>query len=200
MKTFILAAGDQTRWMHYSLNFPYKIKQLVPIHGIPLIHRTIGQVKGKKGFPYVVTNESKIADFINCSVINPAERLSIVQTLISTNQLWEGKTIILLGDVYYTADAINKIYACEDDYMFFGNKEEIFAIVINDPEEFSKAFIGLADIETNKMKLWHLYRFMHNIPLSKHDITEAFTYIRDRTTDFDCVLQYEKWRKKYDKR
>jgi len=196
VKTFILAAGNQTRWLYYMPNYTHKIKHLVPVHGIPLIRRTISQAKN----PVVVTREPKIIDFVTCKVLNPVLKESVVQTLISTHEYWGEKAVILLGDVYFTADAIKKIYSCKEDYMFFGNKEEIFAIVINNGERLSQAFIDLSGVDISKMKLWHLYRFMHDIPLSKHDITESFTYIKDKTTDFDCVLQYEKWRKAYDKR
>lgn len=192
-QTYILAAGNQTRWLLGNLNYKHKCKQLVPIQNEPLITRTARQARGET---FVVTNNIDIAKAAGCKVINPDNYISIVDTLSSTFDNYDAdRIVILLGDVLYSPKAIEMIYSYDNSLMFFGHSQEIFAMVFTDIEKIKLA-VETVDMPLKKMKLWHLYRYLHGIEYDKHEISRNFTFIKDITQDFDDWRQYEKYIKK----
>jgi len=177
-----MAAGSQTRWNYYK-NTPYKIKQLIKVKGEVLIERLQRQFPGA----VVITTNPDIRKHSQ-QAITPEHHETLINTILSTHKLWGERNTIILGDVLFMNDEIvNKIKNCQDDIMFFGNIDEIFAVVFTDNDKMHKHLQ-----QVGKGKLWNLYRSLTG--LSEHKITSFFTFTHD-ARDFDCVLQYLKYLK-----
>lgn len=125
----ILCAGKSERWKNH-LEMP---KQLVPVNGLPLLHRTIRLVKKfRENNITIVTHRSDLIH-PDCKSLNPEKREWIVASLLSSKNAWGGKTVVLLGDVYYSEKAMKQILAAGSGINFFGcdkaqkTRNEIFA-------------------------------------------------------------------------
>ena len=125
---FSLCNGTQSR---FESDVP---KQLCDINGIPLLLRTTQQVFDRGHLLYVMSHHKKILDVCGYDhrifplVGEPNDKL--VTTMISTAALWEERTIFLLGDVYYTDDALDKIFDYAGGIQFFGTTYELFALSV----------------------------------------------------------------------
>ena len=180
-----MCAGSQARWSYFKkTDFP--VKQIIPIRGKPLLKITQGQFPGS----VVVVGKNEYRD----KIIKHSERTfmvtknnSLIESFYHTRELWEDLNIILLGDVLYSNETIKKIKLCTDDFMFFGNNAEIFALVFKDKEKIlTLCQECLAD---GWKKFWHLYRRSQELPMTEHAIKDNFTRT-EGTRDFDCILQY----------
>lgn len=182
----IFCAGSQTRWSYFKKT-QHEVKQLIPINGRPLLTKTMNQFPGAT----IIISDNEYKDkFIKlCRSYMVLEKTdSLIESIMLTNRQWTDFNIILLGDVLFSSHTVKQIKEYDGDLMFFGTKSEIFAVVFKDKEKFYKYCQDCRN-EGGK-KLWHLYRFIHNI--KEHQITDNFTFTKD-TTDFDCVLQYIKY-------
>ena len=112
MKTFfIFCAGRATR-------FYGAVKQLLPLDGgQTILGRIIDQLERKnfgKGQIYVVSRSDIINDYAEercASVIDlrEFEQKNICYDICLTKDKWSSETNILLGDVIYSHDTLNKI-------------------------------------------------------------------------------------------
>lgn len=188
----ILASGMNIRWNHESVRQRLPdIKQLIKVNGEVLISRI------QRQFPdsIVVSCHAAIRALSEQYFFSPLCN-AIVETLYDTRELWKDRTVVLLGDVFYTYEAVNLISEAPEGVHFFGNKQEIFAMVFTDRKKVLEGIEKLNVCEKRYRKLWHLYRILHSIPLKDQVIGNDFTYINDRTTDFDTKKQYLKWHRK----
>ena len=177
-EALILAAGSQKRWN--ETGGPGK-KQLVEVGDGTLIERIQDQFGG-----IVVTNDSEIIDH-SSFYFRPAVYDCTLDTLLETVDLWEGQQIILLGDVYYSDQAVQTIKNYRGKCVFFGTTSEIFAISFNDHTKVVEAITGIHG------KLWQFYRSYCKIGLHENCITKNFVFIEDDTQDFDRLEEYEDW-------
>lgn len=185
----ILAAGDQRRWLNGNTT-KFKVKQLIEIEGQTLIERIQDQFGG-----VVMTNDKAI---IKKSKYHdkPERHRWTIETLRESRAHWAGQTIILLGDVYYTKRAVEKIKAFIGKQMFFGNKDEIFAISFNDHDFMLDKLNRVIylheqhEVLKNHGELWTLYRHCNWIEILDHRIDKNFTFIQDDTRDFDVPGDY----------
>jgi hypothetical protein len=180
-----MCAGSQERWNFFKkTDFP--VKQLILIHKKPLLQITQGQfpdsvvVIGDKEYSDKIAKQSK-------KIFKVKHSGSLIESFYNTRELWEDLNIILLGDVLFSKETIEKIKLCAEELMFFGNNSEIFALVFKDKERILKLCQGcLAD---GWSKFWHLYRMSQGLSITEHQIKDNFTRT-EGTRDFDCVLQY----------
>lgn len=188
MPVIILAAGNQIRWNRNIHKLP-KYKQLVCVDKVPIIV----SIQKRTVDPIVVT-KCKAIEKVSENIYRPTAHRWIVETLYNTLFMWSARTIVLLGDVYYTDKAIEMIKTFTGDIGFFGNKTDILALSFNSDKRYEVAIAckRLIDRKGN-CKLWHLYRYMHDIPLYRHEITTDFIKITDETRDFDNPMQYVKF-------
>ena len=184
-----LAAGQQNRWE--CKQFP--IKQLIEIDGKTLIERIQWQFGGA-----VVTHCPEILAKSRY-VYKPERYRWTVETLLSTAEFWRDQQIITLGDVYYTKEAVKTIKDFKGDMQFFGTEHEIFAISFTD---FGGVIKHLKDAvkRLNEIiaypshgKLWQLYRRYHEYNNRIAKIDKNFTYINDKTRDFDDINDLNTW-------
>ena len=130
MKTFvgILAAGKADRWLRTKTPELPEQKHLVPIGGTTLLERTRKQLDSRSIFTTLVTNDGSL-ELVWNSFFRPGEIEDFtLSTLLSTQHLWSDQNIILLGDVFYTENALDSILKdARKPLRFVGNSQEIFA-------------------------------------------------------------------------
>lgn len=188
MKTIlILCAGSQER---FHSDIP---KQLMPFNNVPLLDRTIAQVKEYDYKPYIITHNTQIEKHYNKQnvyLFYPNDNSKCVNTLLSTRKLWLGQVIVLLGDVYYNQKCLDMTFDFDGGIAFFGNAEEIFSVSFKPTLKVSNALKKASQHPVGK--LWHFYRAYHNIPLDKHWRAGNYYLPSDNTTDIDSYEEYIK--------
>jgi choline kinase len=190
----ILAAGAQTRWNSTEGKGLPDIKQLVDIDGEILIKRI------QRQFPSsIVITKSKIISGHSEMVFNPEFNETTLSTLFCTHKLWKDWTTILLGDVLYGYDTIEKLLDQKEELMFYGNNKEIFVIKFH-KNMMIEMLMAINTIINSKFfenkfgKLWNLYRFFNGKDFRVHEIDKFFTFVYD-CRDFDTKAQYVKYAK-----
>lgn len=205
----ILCAGEAKRWNNY-LGVP---KQLIPINGEPLLDRTVRLLHLKELYDINIISNDERLKVNNESFYRPKKFEWIVETLLSTQSLWNKNTIVLLGDVFFTQDAINTIDHLKETlhiYGRYGASEftstpwgEIFALSFQQ-SDWSQIISNAENVilQTkvgSRGKLWELYRSIAGFPHNEHLIEdEIFISINDFTDDFDFPSDYDANVKKYE--
>lgn len=209
LKIFILCAGNHTRWGNH-LGIP---KQLIRINGETLLDRII-RLFGKHGYHNIdiISNDERLK-LSNCNFFRPSNFRWAVETFLSTQTLWKNKTLVLLGDVFYTEKAIKIILKSNQGIHFYGRPSaskftftpygEIFAFSFdqnswNKMVEHSENAITDATLG-GRGKLWELYRSIAGFQLTEHKIEkQIFIPIHDFTDDIDSPDEYNKVIKTYE--
>ena len=128
MKYIILCAGEGKRWNNY-LGIP---KHLIEINGETLLQRTTRLLLENGIRDYIITgNDKRYAMYgkLVPQTDNDCE--------IDRFEEIDEPVCYLYGDVYYTEKAFKKIIETTgNDIMFFGSKDEIFAIKLEKPKIF----------------------------------------------------------------
>lgn len=208
MKVFILCAGDSKRWEWDNLP-----KFFVPVEdGERLLNRTIKQLNRYDVSPTIVTHRDDIEEHLSsCSytMFSPERREYTCDTLRSTASLWDqGKTVILLGDTFYTDGVIRHILYVLDSVSFFGSlkEREIYALTFRDNRRILEA---LEEVEKRFKEgfhgqLWQLFYAINRFQPDKHPKyipfkDRMFINVWDDTQDFDSVEDYKKYLRKLKK-
>lgn len=180
MNIIIACAGSGTRWNNYT----GIDKQLVDINGIPLVVRTINQIKTYLNYNkiYLLVNETNKTNFNisgiidNCEIIilennsiNNVPALYSIQNMLDSNN----DILLLLGDVFFTNEAFIKI------------KENI--------NNTNLTFFGRLNLENklnckcNELFAFYFSKFTHNLI---KQITNNVKKLYD-TNKIDRFLQWE---------
>lgn len=166
MKIIFTCGGQQTRWNNY-MNCP---KHLVPINGVPLLKRNIKAFNTFFNCNYYVAirNESlqniyNIDENIRFFIpINLIENEPLYKTIVPFLNAYDEDILILLGDVIYSDDCVQKIYdnTLKNTFNVFGRKNgsnitgckwgELFAFYV--PQSFKTTFVEAIN------KVDHLYQ------------------------------------------
>jgi choline kinase len=101
---FIAAAGDSKR-------FPGYIKQLLPVYGEPIIHRTIRLVHEiDPDIPIYIITWKKELMFNDAIIINTVKPTScLTDTILFSEPYWSQTNVFLLGDVVYYPESLKRI-------------------------------------------------------------------------------------------
>lgn len=207
-EAIILCAGSGERWGGY-LGVP---KQLVRIGKEALLDRTVRLLR-ENGVTniHVVSNDERLkVEHVN--LFSPALSRWTVETLLSTRSLWAERTVVLLGDVFYSEDAMRAAIEFDGPVRVFGRSgpswftscewAEIFAV------SFTREAIGriahAADCALQaaagggKGKLWQMYYSLLGSPMDEHRIdSDVFFVIDDFTDDFDSPEDYDSSVRRY---
>jgi tetratricopeptide (TPR) repeat protein len=216
----ILCGGEATRWGGY---LGEEIKQLIQVEGEILILRTIKELnsRGLHNITILCREEdenkfqSAVCELANvCSISsiyrdgNPSNKYS------SSENYWVNgvKNIILLGDVYYTSFALDKIIHFDDAAIqTFGRRGastvtgckygEIFAFSFTDTQKMGSSIALLrqlyeAKICTAHASGWSLNQIISNTNPNFITAFGNFTEIDDWTEDFDFPEDYIIWSEK----
>jgi hypothetical protein len=212
-KLIIVANGEGTRWGNYR-GTP---KHLLEINGEPLLHRT---VRLFTGFDIVIVSSNPAYD-VKGAVRHgpPAYGLHDVNTeCLGTEPFWnrEGRTVIVLGDIWFSDEAVETIKNHKDkDLHFFGRKDasscngkgwgELFAQSFY-PEHFEaykdayEKSRGLKDLgKLDRDEWWEHYRVADGIDPRRHETGSHFTEIDDFSDDFDYPSDYDVWQSNWEK-
>lgn len=207
MRAIIIAAGKMRRWKNH-LGVP---KYLIEIGGETLIDRQIRLLKrfGVSDI-YLCTNNESLKNHPNFFLAKNELDIEL-DRFYNTRSLWNTREVLLLfGDTWYSREAMKTIIKTKyEDFMFFGrsgafNYEgkkwgggEIFAIKSVNHSLFWNAFHILHEKlireEISRAQGWELYRQLVDLPLDKHQITQNFIEINDKTNDFDDPKDYKRW-------
>ncbi len=201
-RVVILASGVGQRWE------AIEHKQLVNVHGQPLLLRTIEQIQQRWDTrPAVMTHHVAIAEMVEAVAdvveLPASERRWTVETALSSREHWGEPTLLLAGDVYWTDQAMD--LACGlnrgGPVRFLTTQcaagQDILGIWFRrrHRNKIAKALHHArqhALIRGGGGKLWQAYRSLCGYPLTRHwlDAVHAIP-IDDETTDFDSLLDYQ---------
>jgi molybdopterin-guanine dinucleotide biosynthesis protein A len=212
MKTtvIIMAQGQQTRLA--SLGYP---KQLIEVRGEPIIRRMM-RLAIKELNPYWELNTICSHDLgERLAGAGPWDGLHtltepgdcILDGIAATQLLWgTGRTVILLGDVYYTEQAMDAILTDEREIMFAGTSNlteyngEIFAMSFSRScqRQLARwlAWAPCRQIEYNRISqaghLRHLLWIVQAFVEERCPGLDHYLPIDDETMDFDTPADLEK--------
>lgn len=124
MKILILAAGKLKMWAGDQS------RHLVSIAGEPLLVRTLRELAERGHDATVVTDDLEIIEMIpGCFV--PEEASAVWCTMLSTKELWRGKVLVMLGDVFYRDDMydmmlnyVGETPACFDSFACLWDEKD----------------------------------------------------------------------------
>lgn len=207
----VLCAGRELRWNNYG-GIP---KQLIRVDRESLIERTSRLVR-ENGISLIVlvTRNPKIK-LDDAMLFSPENDEFILDTLKSTRMLWKDKTLVLLGDVWYSEETMRKIISFKGPCGIFGRRKgslktgspyrEIFAFVFRTNAWshinlcINNALLITGDNIHHRGKLWSLYIRLVNgtdsFALPGENV--VFQEINDFTEDFDSPKEYYRWVKNY---
>lgn len=218
MRALILCCGEARRWTGPAR------KQLCMVDDEPLLDRTIRQFSGRGCACTVVSNDG-VFRREGANFFQPGETRWLVETVLKTEQMWEGQTILVLGDVVFTEFAVDEICSARGLHWFgrpkkspiTGGDSEIFAIAVDEPnyERLAKAmWVGFEDAEDSGEEydselcpygsVWQPYRYLEGQPLKRHAIVRGpdaiWRDINDFTDDFDSYNHYRAWTARWKRR
>lgn len=197
MKFVIMAAGANKNWNDY-LGIP---KHMVEVGGEPLIGRTARLLKENGIDDYIITcNNNCYAQF--GQTFEPTRYDCEIDRFEET--FLKEPVCFLYGDVFYTPEAIYTIVNTPTkDILFFGSEGEMFAIKIKNCKHFkkAKAYIKKLYLEgkINRCICWEIYRYLHDLSLNEHIITDDYIKILDGTDDIDFPWDYENFKERMSK-
>ena len=125
MRVIIPCAGEGDRWQMYH-GIP---KQLIEIEGQTLLERTVGLCKkmGVDDIWVVALPGSEVEKAALKLGVDVAEKTQHpypvgIDKVMSSEFLWDGTTVVLFGDVYFTKEALDIILTDERDtpITFYG--------------------------------------------------------------------------------
>lgn len=202
MIILILAAENQKRWGDHE-----HPKQLVDIGGEALLARLVRQCRERDHEPVIVTHDERLN--LSEKSFVPAARRWTVETLLSTRELWKDRTIVLLGDVIFTEEALDKIILNRSLIQVFGRKELRYRLVGRHYEIFALSFDRSQHRQINDTfreilarepakgggKLRAFYEKHCGLPFGSNQHEDVVFYpIEDWTEDIDEPEDYEQFK------
>ncbi|MCI3240288.1 hypothetical protein [Streptomyces spinosisporus] len=185
---------------------------LVPLRahsGVPLLYRTVGQAREISDDVHLTCPAGDTRYKIPGVTVHEQEG-SAPSEYAATRGLWneDGRTVLLLGDVYFTDRAMETIAAWRSHtYRVFGRAQssritgtpygEIFAASWW-PGQHTRMDVRLRQVHelraaqiVTRPPGWMLLRSWQRTPLDQHRVDPGwFTEINDWTDDFDTVADY----------
>ena len=219
MKVLIICGGAGSRWNNYKDTE----KHLVKVKDEVLLERTIRQLREHNVTDISIIKEKgcNSYDYLDVPTLDIVRRNDLhgdIDKLLSSKKYWSGddRTVLLLGDVYFSDDAIKSIVTCNDrDWFQFGrlNPSKITGKKWNEnfafsffPEHITQIYeAGVKSFELLNKKLIRrntmaqFYRVMCGKDGKSADYRGQpqenlgnFIVIDDITDDFDYPKDYEK--------
>jgi len=205
MKAVIMADGKAKRW---TADYP---KHFIEINGERIIERTIKLLKEYTDDIYITTHNPDmlyLKDKYNITIYEPKDNTHEITKFINSKPLWkdDNEILFIYGDVYFTKQAIDKIFNTKpDEYYFYGGAWEIYALRVNKNtytrlECITEYIKELADKKQGGLcGAWTLYRIMQQKDMMEHKIYNNFIDIPDETFDFDTVGELIEWKNQHHK-
>lgn len=214
-RALILAGGGRTgqRWPWPNpLGFT---RHMVPIDGVPLIHRTTRQLAERGVTDIRVMADPDCGDYITPPAVRETPRLvgrAWVQEWEPSQHLWaaHGRTMILYGDTYFTDPLMDamcadpgspwNVYARFNGSATTGKRYgEMFGWVFTADEAPLLIHAQREAIWWRESGRWHralgweVYRIAVGLRPSVHARTTHFVDWDDRSDDFDTPQDWRRW-------
>lgn len=206
----ILCAGLGEKWNGY-LGIP---KQLIQFGGEAILVRTVRLLRKAGTKRVIIATHDPRLELAGCEIYKPSKRQWTVETLLSTRSVWGRDTVVLLGDVFYSRQALRTILGYNGDFMIFGRNSasrvsgkpwrEIFGLKFKECMHASlgdqlERLIQAADSHGKRGILWDLHDSLSGLPKDRpwRSDQAIFTKIYDETEDFDCPWDYERVKGRY---
>lgn len=205
----IIAAGEATRWNNYR-DTP---KHLLQIGGEPILHRTARLLKQHVPTVWVVGPNDGRYHQHGANIFTVEPKPSDADKFYSSKPLWNGHTLIVYGDVYFTDHAIDTMCQPVDEWTLFCRPEGStitgspygecwgYSVPARQLRRFEHRLIWLAGMhelqETHRCGGWELYRALLDQNLDEHRMTTNYQVIDDWTEDFDYPRDYDLWLHKH---
>lgn len=202
-RVLIAAAGDGSRWRNHRGTS----KHLAVVDSDVLLHRTCRQFLRYTSDVTVVGAHSGYAVPDTALFVPPPSDASWLDLgkFLSSRHLWATaeRTVLVFGDVYFTDDAVDKIMASTQDWMFFLRpgpsslmqaRREVFGLAF-DPSAHELLDQRLGTLLKHRVAPsqggWRLYADM--VRPSYGDIfrNDRHVVIDDLTTDLDYPKDIE---------
>ena len=225
-RVFIMAGGEGKRWKKTGGE---GIKQMAPVDGEPVIHRTFRQVEGYEVF--------LVASPWQRDIICPPKGIGFIDSsetgwwchgFQGTAEFWGKRNICLLGDVFFSDRAMQRLLDAENLHVLgrregspiTGGPGETFALTFKKSDaprliEASNLAMRHADgYPVEKMPRpgydalgcplatpWQLYRILIGVQPEMH-VTDTDIWLEhsDFTDDFDTYNEWVKWTARYARR
>lgn len=185
-------------------------RQLLKINGEPVIARTVRLLKENGIKDIIITSHDK--RFENLGAVRYEPKYNDYKAKENKGywisafpiELLEEPVCFLLGDVYYSENAIKTIVESETKsilyYCSYKNKDERYIKHHDEPFGFKvvdytifkehieriKAFKDSGEAPREPIA-WELYRSINNQPLTIHKMTNNYIAINDETCDIDRI-------------
>ena len=211
-RVVIMAAGSGARWQNY-LGVP---KQLAPVDGEPLIHRTIRQLR-ERGITdiYVTVRQYGALGQLPGGVTEYVKPFNDYEI----DRVYGAKDLVpclfLYGDACYTDRAMDIILSDTHPYRFFGSSRpngvklwrEMYAIKA-DAWLIAKCGELREMFRTGKLRRCigqDLHYYVAGVPIKGNRFQSVacsfsddhYTALNDGTSDFDTPKDYDRWCKRY---
>ncbi|MBA7525231.1 hypothetical protein ES705_17380 [subsurface metagenome] len=191
-------------------------KELLKIAGEEIIRRTIRLFKTYEPNCeiFIVTQHVEIKDNIKelkddkLFYINPAQRRYPLETMLSTQEEWVDKNIIVHGDVIFSSDAVKKMVTVENKLCFFSRRKravytkrkahEVYGMLIplDRKEQTTRDSLEAIDQSSGKVKgrIKRLANFMTGRKINSKKMKRKFVVnINDATDDIDSMRNYRRY-------
>lgn len=198
MRVLIACAGRSPKWQGD------RPPHLAVVDGLPLLERTVGQVRRWTDDVHVTAPPGDFRYRASGATVH-GRSPDLPSEYASTRDLWSdtARTVLLLGDVYWTDAAINRVLSCADpDFRVFGRYGpskitgtpygEIFAASfwpdqhIDLDRHLHVVHLARAQGTVTRPPGWMLLRSWQGTPLGKHVVRRPpFCDIDDETDDLD---------------
>lgn len=219
MRFLIACSGHAKRWENY-MGVP---KHLIEINGERLLDRTIRLIRNKAdkndkinvvAFKKIYKTPYSTLRVPRYEIKEEKEKHFEYPFLYVSKKWWsvDDTTVILLGDVYFTEEAMNTIInnaRKSNQYAFYGRDNastftgcsygEIFGISISH-ESVDTVWNTILEVkhlketdQINRFSGWEIYRQLQSINPNSHEIKDNFIIIDDFTDDFDYPSDYDLW-------
>lgn len=203
MKYVILSDSDNIE--------PFKIpRQLTKINGEELVVRTIRLLKENGVNDIIITSHDKRFDGLGAKRYEP--KYNDYRPKLNKGywvsafpiELLNEPICFLLGDVYYSENAIKTIvksetktilYFCSyknQDKRYIKRHDEPFGFKVVDYVMFKEHIERIKAFKDSGKALrepisWELYRSINNQPIKEHKMTDNYIAINDESCDIDCI-------------
>jgi len=215
----VLCGGENSRWGDDGSR-----KHFVSIDGELLINRTLRLVSAFAPERLVVVVNRSHLDLYASNLCGDAELYGIdpqrgqqteAYKFLSSREVWNraGCTVVLLGDVWFSEEAIAKVFReSDDDWTAFGRAGPSGFTGCRWGELFAQRFTAVVKHEEKLLRLddmyregtckgtasgWAHYRLMIGRDPNIHWVGPRFVEIDDFTEDFDYPEDFDAWLSNY---
>lgn len=202
-RAFLLCAGDGARWNNF-LGAP---KHFLEFGGEALVERArrLAKNAGIEDLRCVIRAGARRPTGFRCLTVTKTE--SLAETILATGSEWVSQNLILLGDVFYSPDAIASIVRADSDLTFLGRPGPSAIVRCGHGEMFAMRFNSNAvhrvrSVTSRAMELralgapanlWNVYQLAGDLRLGASDIVPGLlNVIDDYTNDIDTPVDYER--------